>query len=752
MKKGKNRNLKKTIFILIAIVLAITVIKVILFLIPYKELDRLKESFYSVKILDRNNRTIQVLPLDNGTRREFLLDRDIPRIAKEIFIKSEDKRFYFHLGVDLFALLRATWLNISQKKIVSGGSTITMQLSRIVSPQNKSIAGKFKEIINAIRIESKLTKNEILNLYLNSLPFGFNTIGVQSGAKIFFGKDFKSLSPAEILVLSLIPRNPSKYNPLNIENREAIQKKAIEIKKRIKLDIKEEDIINALENAKSYKYEFFAPHFVNYIKKYLDKNIKEVQTSLDLELNNFIQKKLEYYIEKYSNRRLTNGAVIVFDNWTGEILVYIGSKDFFDKENDGEIDGVQVLNQPGSTLKPFLYALAIDKFDFLPNTILDDVPSFFGGEEVYIPKNFNNRFNGPVRLRVALASSLNVPAVQTVVKIGVKNFVAHLIDLDFESIKKSKKGYGSGIAVGNAEVSLFEIAKAFSIFVRNGEKLNPEYLKVKKREFKHGKKIYSDYTSFIIADILSDAKSRTIGFGMTEIFNTEFQAMFKTGTSNQFNNIWAFGSTTNYTVGVWMGNFSGETVIGVTGSSIPARLVVEILNILHNKKKPDKFKIPSGITEKIICPLSGKKIGDNCYGGIYEYFKEGITLLECDWHKIENGKIKTILPPFYTQYLDKIENAEIQFNTPFIKKDVKILYPNNNACYYYDPNYPYESQKIKIEVFCKDIKESLSVYINNDFYKKISYPYNFFISPKRGKFLIEVKGIKDSDTINIEVK
>ncbi len=744
------KKIKKIILIIIILILPFFILRLIFFVFPYKDLDNFLKLPYSVKVVDRNNLTIQILPLENGERREYI--ENIPEIGKEIFIKSEDKRFYYHCGIDFFSLIRAFFINIKNKKIVSGASTISMQLSRMVSPQKKSISGKIFEMINALRIESKLSKKEILLLYFNSLTFGFNVKGVESGAKMFFGKSFDSLSPSEILILSLIPRNPAKYNPLNKQNKENIFKKAKEIKKNINLDIQDKDIEDAIDNAKSYNYEFYAPHFVYYIKKFIKNNDKIIKSSLDLNLNEIIQYKLKEYIDKYSHRRLTNGAVIVFDNYTGEILVYIGSKDFFNKEHNGEIDGIQVYNQPGSTLKPFLYALAIEKYKFLPSDILDDIPSFFGGEEVYIPKNFNNRFNGPVRLRVALGSSLNVPAIQTVVKVGVKNFVRQLIDLDFESIKNSKKGYGAGIAVGNAEVSLFEIARAFSIFVRNGEKIELTHLKQDKREFKHGKKIFSDYTSFIIADILSDPKARTIGFGVTNVFNTKFQAMFKTGTSNQFNNIWAFASTIDYTVGIWMGNFSGETVIGITGSAIPARLAVEILTILNNRKKQNKFFKPQGLITEIICPLSGKKLGKNCNSGVYEYFPPNTKLEECDWHKVENEKIKVVLPPIYNDYIDKIENAEIQFDSTLIKKEIKILFPNNNSTYYYDPGYGEEGQAIKFEIFCRDKNEKLKVYVNNNFYKELLFPFYFFFPLKRGEYNIEVKGKKDNDKVNIKIK
>lgn len=745
------KNINKIFLSIFIFIFLFIIVKIIFFIIPYKELDTFLKKPYSVKVVDRNNLIIQILPLENGERREYI--DNISFFSKEIFIKSEDKRFYYHFGIDLLALCRSIMVNIKNKKVISGASTISMQLSRMISPQKKNILGKLLEIINAIRIETKLNKKEILLLYLNSLPFGFNVRGVESGAKFFFGKSYNNLNPAEVLILSLIPRNPSKYNPLNKQNKGNILKTAKKIKENIKLNISDSDINNAIDNAKSYNYEYYAPHFVNYIKKFIKTSNKSIiKSSLDLSLNEFAQNRLKEYINKYSNKRLTNGAIIVFDNYTGEILVYIGSKDFFDKNNSGEIDGVQVYNQAGSTLKPFLYALAIEKYNFLPSDILPDIPSFFGGEEVYIPKNFNNRFNGPTRLRVALGSSLNIPAVYTVVKIGVKNFVSQLIDLDFESIKNSKKEYGSGIAVGNAEVSLFEIARAFSIFMRMGEKIKLTYLKEDKREFKHGEKIFSDYTYFIITDILSDVKARSVGFGITNLFNLPFQAIFKTGTSNQFNNIWAFGSTTDYTVGVWMGNFSGETVIGISGSELPAKLCIEILDILSKKRKPYKLPVPKDIVQEVICPLSGKKIGANCPGSVYEYFKKGTKIDECNWHILKEGKIKVVLPYIYNHYIDKIENIEIKFDIPLIKKNVKIVSPNDNSVYYYDPTYSKENQFIKFELFCKDKNEKVYIYVNNNLYKEIVYPFYFFFPMKKGEYNIKSKVKNDSDEIKIKIK
>ncbi|HOV13340.1 MAG TPA: transglycosylase domain-containing protein [Spirochaetota bacterium] len=735
--------------IVLATVMLFILFRLTLFLIPYNDLSEFLDSPYSQVVTDRNGVILQVLPLTGGERREFISFENIPKMSKMFFISSEDKRFYYHFGFDLISFCRALYTNIKNKTIVSGASTISMQLSRIVSPQKKSISGKFFEIINALRIESKLSKNKILELYLNSIPFGFNAVGVESGSKTFFNKSFLHLTPEELIILSIIPRSPQKFNPLT--SKEECIKLALETRKRIKFQTSEEEIIKSVRDAKSYNYEFNANHFVNFIKSDVVKEKKNiVNTSLDLKLNEYIQNSMRQHIDGYKQNRLTNGAVIVFDNITGEIVAYIGSKDFFDKSHSGEIDGIQVKNQPGSTLKPFLYALAIDKFNFLPSTILPDIISNFGGEEVYIPKNFNNRYNGPVRLRVALASSLNVPAVHTVTRIGVRNFVDLLIKLDFDSIANSKRSYGSGIAVGNAEVSLYELSRAFSIFVRNGKKLTLTYLKHDKREFKDGEKIFSDYTNFIVADILSDQKSRTLGFGSTTIFDTPFQAIFKTGTSNQFNNLWALGATRDYTVGVWMGNFSGETVIGASGSSIPLLLCVEVLKSLNKNKKITRFVAPKGVKKELICALSGKLLTENCNGGIYEYFNDEATLEKCNFHIKENGKVKLMLPPIYSNYIRKMENYDFSFSE--YNEKVKILFPNNNAKYFFDSTFTSEEQAIFFEIFSINKNGVVDIYINNSFYKSLKFPFSFFFPLERGKYKIDAVSKNDRDSINIEVK
>lgn len=688
--------------------------------------------------------------MSNGDKREYSPLEEIPDLIKNIFITIEDKRFFYHYGFDVFAIARSFFLNIKYNRNISGASTITMQLARIINPHKPGFKGKLIELFNAVRLESKLSKKEILELWFNSIPFGNQAVGIESASKIYFGISIDQLAPAQVLALSIIPRSPLLYNTKN--NSDKLIETAKKLKKRIKYKITDNDIIYGIKNIKNFNWPYKACHFVNYVEKNLDLDTFSkglpVKTSLDLNLNEFIEEKIRLNLTTYKESRLNNASALVIDNNTGEILSYVGSQDFFDKVKQGEIDGVHILNQPGSAIKPFLYGYAIEK-GFYPNTILPDIQLDFGKEAIYIPYNFNLRFNGPVRLRVALASSLNVPSVYLITRVGVRNFIDKLLELEFSSVENQKENLGSGIAVGNLSVSLYEMVRAFSVFPRGGKKNNLIFIKSEPREFADDINVYDDYTAGIICDILSDSQSRTPGFGTAKNFTTPFPSMFKTGTSNQFNNIWAFGATPDFTAGVWFGNFSGETVIGRTGSSIPAFIVKQILMRIVTDAKD--FKLPDNLNKVIICPLSGCLTNSSCPGAVYEYLPKDIKLPICDYHYFENNKVKIKYPPIYALWAKnhghevQIINKNSDFNYP------KIIRPNDQTVFYYDPTIMDNEQIIKLEVI-HNKRENLNLFINQTLYKTLDYPYSCNLPLKKGKWLIEVKNKINSDSVMITVK
>ncbi len=591
MNTDKHKFFKKSALVLSAILILLAFFLLAVKFSPYKNLRDFRNRQISTRIYDAQGKLIQITAVENGIRREFFPLSEIPPLVQEAFIQSEDKKFYTHYGIDFAAILRAFFQNAREGRTVSGASTITMQLARIIKPNtNRTVLVKISEAFDALRLESRLSKSEILELYLNSVPFGFNTEGIASAARTFFSKTVDELTEEESLCLAVSVRRPSLYNPFKVS-----------------------------PTARKFTYPFEAPHFVRYISNLPDSPVgkkAEVHTSLYLDLQNKAEDMLSRAVAEYSKNRLSNGAILVCDTQTGEILSWVGSSDFFDEEHNGQVDGVLSQQQPGSSMKPFLYALALEN-GFSPSSVLPDVPMEFGFEKLYAPQNFNNRFNGPVRLRVALASSLNIPAVCLLNEIGIEKYRKKLFELGFESLKNQDTGLS--IALGGAEVSIFEMTQAFSVFARDGvfvplraiSHFDTESNKTQSPNSAKSAQVFDMNTARIISDILSDKEERALGFGYNQAFSTPFPSMFKTGTANQYQNITALGATTKYTVGVWMGNFSGETVVGKTGSSIPAKIARDILVLLQGNKGED-FKKPSQFKKMRICSLSGKLASENC--------------------------------------------------------------------------------------------------------------------------------------------
>lgn len=649
---------------------------------PYPQLEAFCNLPKSTRIYDCNGELIQILSLENGLHREFIALDEMPANVSKIFLLAEDKKFYRHFGIDFFSLCRAVFQNFKNDRIVSGASTITMQLARMIKPlPRRNIAAKCLEMIDSLRLEARLTKDEILELYLNHLPFGFNTEGVGSAARFFFGKELSQLSEAELCCLAVIPRKPMLYNPL--KNPEKCVAAAMQFS-----HLSGETLKNAAYKARKFIYPENMPHYVRYLISqkssgcYTDEKIK---VAASLELQKKAESLISVTIEKNSYSRITNGAALICDNKTGEILAWVGSANFYDDFHGGQNDGVLAKNQPGSSMKPFLYAMGLEN-GFTAATILPDVPMEFGNEQLYVPLNFNNRYNGPVRLRTALASSLNIPAVYLLNQLGLDNYLSLLKnDLQFVSLENSNAGLG--LALGNAEVSLFELVQAFSVFPRDGFFLPLVFSKNLKTEEKVA---FQRDTARMICNILSDADARYLGFGSGKVFKTSFPSIFKTGTANQFQNITALAATPLYTVGVWMGNFDGATVIGKTGSSLPASVANEFLRILQGDENVE-FPQPVLHGKRKICLLSGLIATENCPDTKFEFLPNEEKTKECSWHN-ENGV--SYPEEFSRWFYQKEFIGNIQ--SDYIP--LQIVTPRNGSVFYYDSSLPANVQNLTIEV------------------------------------------------------
>ena len=679
---------------------------------------------YSCRIYDRHGELIQVTALSGGGRREFTPIKKIPKAVQKEFLKEEDRRFYFHHGVDWLSLSRAAIQNRHAGKIVRGGSTISMQLAKLINQDNSpTLQRKLKDIFNAYRIEAKLSKKQILELYLNSIYFGSNSYGVTSAARTFFGCELNQLTKDQIIPLSVIPRNPNNIVPAN---------------------------------AKIFRYPFNLPHFVNYlISQARSSNTKlpyELVTSLDLEISQLAEDYLREALEQARNSRITNGALLLLDNSDGSIICWLGNGDFFDSENSGQIDGVLVRNQPGSSMKPFLYALAIEKEILQPSTVLADVPSEFGNEKLYIPENFNNRFNGPVRTRIALASSLNVPAVSTLNKLGVKTYLEKLYELGFDSLRENDAGLKAdlGLALGAGEVSLKELVPAFSVFVRDGAYLPLTY--IQNQKLTNVSQIYTPDTSRVIASILSDKGARALGFGYTQTFQTDYPSIFKTGTSNQYQNIIALGATRHFTIGVWMGNFAGQTVMGKTGSSLPAWVAKNVLDKLEGPAQNTAaaaFPEPEGWHKERICSLSGLKAGPNCRAAVTEYVKEGTNLDTCSWHTRlqDSQEITTIYPPEYQLWLrSRPDKGLIEYS----QSPLTILTPKQDSLFFYS-SLNHDQQAIPFEV-TGGTEAELTIFYDGKKFATVDRPFIFSLPVDRGEHSCRILCGNEELTINFTVR
>lgn len=729
--------------------------------IPFKELKEFREKPVSTRIYDCDRHIIQILSLDEGLRREWTDYNAIPKQVRSLMLKAEDKRFYFHHGVDIFAIVNAFKQNTQSNKTVRGASTITMQLAKMIFPSTERTFGaKLKDAFNAFRIEAKLSKKQILELYLNSVPFGYNCEGITSAARTFYGKELAQLTPQETACLAVTTRRPSDYNPLS--NPAACAQRAQ------LLNLKNTDyntLLNAAKSANIYTYPFLMPHYINYLKKdyfqTLEPFTAEVHLAASLALQQVAEGSLKQALKDAEKSRISNGAILVLNNKDNSVIAWVGNGDFFDNNIQGQIDGITVKNQPGSSMKPFLYALALDTKDennkplYYPSMCLPDIPMEFGEERVYIPQNFNNRYNGPIRMRIALASSLNVPAVDLLNRLGVENYLETLYKMNFNSLKSQAESVDLGLALGAGEVSLAELAPAFSVFTRDGKYIPLSFTKKSESEIKkiqkNGKQIYTKDTARILCSILSDKGARALGFGFSQTFQTDYPSIFKTGTSNQYQDIVALGSTKEFTVAVWMGNFTGQTVIGKTGSSLPASAAKQILDYLEKysklSSKEKEFPLPETYSKKEICSLSGLPAGPYCPGKVMEYMPENLEQEPCNWHRKENDKTLIVYPSEYQQWK---RIYDIPGEVDYSNSPLSIKTPKNNSIFFYsDMNE--DLQAIPVEVFGGQEEIITVTYDSNPSYE-VQRPFYFMLPVERGTHTCMISCGNETAQITFTVK
>ncbi|MDD5209422.1 MAG: penicillin-binding protein 1C [Elusimicrobiales bacterium] len=535
-------------------------------------------------------------------------------------VAAEDKRFFLHPGVDFRSVARAVLQNSKEGRTVSGASTITQQLARALEPHSRTFPGKLYEMFSALRLEVKHSKEEILEGYFNGVSYGPLLTGAEAASEDYFGLPAKDLSLAQAALLAGLPKSPVNYDPRR-NPKAAFARQRLVLRRLLDLGLADEESYRlALAEKVSVREKekhFEAPQFCDHVLK--RSGAGKIKTTLDLRAQQAAAGALRNRLAALgSSHHITNGAALVIDNATGGILAWAGSNDFFDSVNAGQVDGVTALRQPGSALKPFLYALAFSK-GARPSDLIEDAPLYSAGG--HAPLNYDKTYHGPVRLREALACSYNIPAVRTVVKTGLAAFLAKLKDFGFESLDKPAEHYGEGLALGNGEVTMLELVNAYAALARGGVWLPARF--EMESPAAPARRAIGRSEAYLITNILSDNSARAPAFGVNSVFNLPFDFAAKTGTTKDYRDNWAVGYTPEWTAGVWVGNFDGTPMRKVSGITGAGPALKELALELEKLYGSTPFRRPPGIKTVKVCPASGLPPSSFCPASMDEVFSAG---------------------------------------------------------------------------------------------------------------------------------
>ena len=559
---------------------------------------------------------------------------ELPDYLKQATIAIEDKNFYKHRGFAFEGIIRAT-TKIVFKRQLQGGSTITQQLVKtaLLSPE-RTIRRKIREALLAMVSEIIYSKDQILEMYLNQVPYGGTAYGVEAAAQTYFNKHAKDLSLAEAALLAGLPAAPTRYSPFGVNPDAAKNRQKIVLRRMVEDGyITDDERKNAEEEELEYApptVGIKAPHFVLYVKELLVEEYGErlveqgglkVTTTLDLEIQDFAQETVATEVASLEKRNLNihNGSALVTNPQTGEILAMIGSHDYFDDEHDGKVNVTVRPRQPGSAIKPINYALALLKGVITPATVINDVPTCFAvpGQKLYCPINYDYQFHGPVQARFALGNSYNLPAVKVLALNGLEDFVATASAMGISTFK-DPSNYGLSLTLGGGEVKMIDMATAFSAFANLG--IRQDVYAIEKVEDRHGKVLYEKKeqegervlpmeVAYLVSHILLDNNARSAAFGTGSYLNIKGhpEVSVKTGTTNDKRDNWTIGFTPSRLVAVWVGNNDNEPMSyvasGITGAS---PIWNEIMSFVLKDKEEEWPMKPEGVIGGHVCATSGK--------------------------------------------------------------------------------------------------------------------------------------------------
>ncbi|OGH11623.1 MAG: hypothetical protein A2857_00120 [Candidatus Levybacteria bacterium RIFCSPHIGHO2_01_FULL_36_15] len=582
----------------------------------------------STKIMDKNGLVLYSIYKDYN--RIYVPLNEIPKSLRDATIVSEDKDFYKNQGFSLVGYLRSVKNLVLTRRVSGGGSTITQQLVKTVllTPE-QSISRKIKELILSLQVDQKYSKDQILEMYLNDVSYGGTAIGVEAASNLYFGKHVKDLRPSESAFLAGLPQAPSYYSPYTTQNKAYVDRTRYVLDRLFAekyISAKEKDVyFKEIQRFKFSEKEgsFKAPHFVMYVRDKLIKMFGEnmvekgnlkVMTTLDYDIQKNAEGILKSELDKLKGYNVGNGSAIVLDPKSGAILSMVGSRDYFDTENDGNFNTSTSLRQPGSSLKPIMYATAFEK-GYTPSTLIMDIKTDFPTLDpeypIYTPENYDGKYRGPVQIRFALGNSLNIPAVKMLAKVGIKPVMQQAYDMGIENWKPTTENLqkvGLSLILGGREASLLQITGAYSVFAANGIKREPFAIKevkdangktIYKHEDQQGERVLSSEISYLISHILLDNNARQDAFGASSWLVIPGKTVsVKTGTTDLKRDNWTIGYTPSYVVGVWVGNNNNTPMNPVIASGITGASPIwnKIIHFILKDKKDEQFQKLDNVT------------------------------------------------------------------------------------------------------------------------------------------------------------
>jgi penicillin-binding protein 1C len=689
----------------------------------------------SLRIVDRNGKLLREVQSGRlGVAHWKRLDQ-ISKFLISATLLSEDRRFYSHFGIDPTAVVRAIKSNMDAGGIRQGGSTITQQLVRnLLSPSidgadrdlSRGWKKKLLESYWAVRLECSTSKDEILESYLNRIYYGNQCYGIEAAARFYFSRGADQLSLAQSTFLAVLPRAPESFLPF--QRPEEIEKYQFQLLERLRKTgaISEQEFVIAIGEKIEFKPtfgSFRAGHFCDYV---LAQNAESlalagvVKTTLDIELQEDFEKILRTQVDRLGDKNVHNGALVALDLNTGEILAMVGSTSYEKSQFNAALAG----RQPGSSLKPFTYGIAME-IDKTPASLLPDLNLYPNQvKNGYIPHNYDEKFHGPVRLRTALACSYNVPVVRVLEEIGTESLLLRLRQLGFNRLTKNANHYGLGLTLGDGEVTLLQLCNAYRCLGRQG------LFQESKWEFGDAQapetRVFNRGVCFLLGDILQDAQERAPAFGPRSVLEMPFWCPVKTGTSKGYRDNWTLGFSRNYVVGVWVGNLDGGVMRKVSGVTGAAPVFREVMSVLEKRSRGFSNSVaphvPSGIERATICPQSGMLASAICPNSIQDYFlAHRKPTKPCLFHrlKLANGQLLSVespgvdlarlrhlpgnqvvitYPPLYRGWMRQNHMADYPWGVSESRnqdaRPVQITFPDGESYFRCDPQASRQTQKI----------------------------------------------------------